>query len=77
MTALVDRARALAPDIRAASSEMDTLRRLPDHLARRFREAGLYRLCIPRAYDGLEVTPKRSWKRSRRSARQTPPPHGA
>src|SRR5690606_29366350 len=57
MTGPVDHARALASDIRAAIGEMDTLRRLPDHLATRFREAGLYRLCIPRAYDGLEATP--------------------
>lgn len=57
MTELLDRARALAPDIRAASGEMDALRRLPDHLANRFREAGLYRLCIPKAYDGLEAAP--------------------
>jgi alkylation response protein AidB-like acyl-CoA dehydrogenase len=57
MTGPVDKARALAPDIRAAIGEMDTLRRLPDHLAARFRDAGLYRLCIPSAYNGLEAAP--------------------
>jgi alkylation response protein AidB-like acyl-CoA dehydrogenase len=57
MTGPADHARALASDIRAAIGEMDTLRRLPDHLAARFRDAGLYRLCIPRAYNGLEAAP--------------------
>jgi alkylation response protein AidB-like acyl-CoA dehydrogenase len=58
MNAIVDRARALAPEIIAAAAEMDALRKLPDHLAVRFREAGLYRLCIPKAYDGLEASPR-------------------
>lgn len=58
MNAIVDRARALAPDIVAAAPEMDALRRLPDHLAVRFRDASLYRLCIPRTHDGLEAAPR-------------------
>ena len=58
MSSVLDRARALAPDIIAARGEMDAARRLPDHLALKFREAGLYRLCIPEAYDGLEAPPR-------------------
>ncbi len=58
MNTIVNRARALAPDIIAAAPEMDALRRLPDHLAVRFRDAGLYRLCIPRTYDGVEAPPR-------------------
>ena len=58
MNTIVDRARELAPDIIAAAPDMDALRRLPDHLAVRFRDAGLYRLCIPKAYDGLEAPPR-------------------
>ncbi len=55
---IADRARALAPDIIAARGEMDERRRLPDSLAHTFREAGIYRLCIPKAYDGLEAAPR-------------------
>ena len=58
MSSVLDRARALAPDIIAARGEMDAARRLPDHLALKFREAGLYRLCIPEAYGGLEAPPR-------------------
>jgi alkylation response protein AidB-like acyl-CoA dehydrogenase len=58
MSSALDRARALAPDIIAARGEMDAARRLPDHVAQKFREAGLYRLCIPEAYGGLEATPR-------------------
>jgi alkylation response protein AidB-like acyl-CoA dehydrogenase len=57
MNALVATARALTPDIMAARPEMDRLRRLPDSLAAQFRDARLYRLCIPRAHDGLEAAP--------------------
>ena len=58
MSAVLERARALAPDIAAARGAMDEHRRLPDHLAVMFREAGFYRLCIPRAYGGLEAPPR-------------------
>lgn len=57
MNAIVDRAKTLAPDIVAAREEMDALRKLPDNLAVRFRDAGLYRLCIPKTYEGLEAQP--------------------
>lgn len=58
MSSLVDRARALAPDIITARTQMDELRRLPDDLARKFRDAGLYRLCIPKAHGGIEAPPR-------------------
>jgi len=58
MSGVLDRARALAPDIIAARGEMDEARRLPDHLVLKFRAAGLYRLCIPKAYGGLEAAPR-------------------
>ncbi len=54
----VSRARALSGDIIAARPEMDDLRRLPDSLATRFRDAQLYRLCVPREYGGLEAAPR-------------------
>jgi indole-3-acetate monooxygenase len=58
MSDIVNRARALEADIVAARPEMDRLRRLPETLAATFREAQLYRLCMPRAYGGLEAAPR-------------------
>lgn len=58
MSELVDRARALAPQILAARPAMERDRHLPDDLAAAFREAGLYRLCIPKTYNGLEADPR-------------------
>lgn len=58
MTDLVARARDVAGDIIAARPEMDRLRRLPDALAARFRDAGFYRLCMPKTYAGLEASPR-------------------
>lgn len=57
MTGIVERARALAPQVIAARDEMDRLRRLPDSLSDRLRDAGLYRLCIPQTLGGLECSP--------------------
>ena len=58
MSDLVDRARALAPKILAARPAMERDRRLPDDLGAAFRDAGLYRLCVPKAYNGLEADPR-------------------
>ncbi len=58
MTSLVDRARTLEAEIIAARPEMDRIRRLPDTLAAKFRDAQLYRLCVPRIYGGLEAPPR-------------------
>ena len=58
MSDFVSRARALEADIIAARPEMDRLRRLPDDLAAKFREAQFYRLCMPKAHGGLEAEPR-------------------
>ena len=58
MNDLVARARTLENEIVAARPEMDRLRRLPDSLAVLFRDAEFYRLCMPRAYGGLEAHPR-------------------
>lgn len=58
MSELVERARALAPDIIAARPDMEAMRRMPNSLARRFAEAQFYRLCVPRACGGLEAEPR-------------------
>lgn len=57
MTEIVERARALAPQITATRDEMDSRRRLPHSLSDGLRDAGLYRLCIPHTLGGLECSP--------------------
>lgn len=57
MNAYAERARALIPEIQAARAAMDAARRLPDHLAARFAAEGFFRLCVPKAYGGVEASP--------------------
>jgi alkylation response protein AidB-like acyl-CoA dehydrogenase len=58
MNEFAARARALAPVIIAARPAMDRDRRLPEDLSAAIRGAGLYRLCIPRLFNGLEADPR-------------------
>lgn len=46
-----------AAEIAARAAEIEANRFLPQDIARRFAEAGLYRLCIPAVYGGLEAHP--------------------
>lgn len=55
---VLDAARALVPDIRAAADEIERERRLPRHLVDRLVRAGVFRLCVPRALGGSEVHPE-------------------
>ena len=50
-------ARALAPEIMERSEEIETGRRLPADLAQKFAEAGLFRIALPKAFDGDELHP--------------------
>lgn len=50
-------ARALAPEIMARADEIESGRRLPADLARKFAEAGLFRIAIPQRYGGAELHP--------------------
>jgi len=54
--ALLDAARALAPQIAAASDRFDIDRRLPDSLVTAIKGAGLYRMLVPRSAGGAELT---------------------
>ncbi len=54
---LIDAARALCPELVRRSREIDALRQLPQDLADRMAERGLYRQVVPRDVGGLEVSP--------------------
>jgi len=54
---LLNAARALAPEISARASELESLRRLPADLARKFAEAGLFSTVIPKPWGGFELHP--------------------
>src|SRR6266511_1115418 len=47
----------LEPLIRQYADEAESTRRLSPSVVRALAEAGLFRMCVPRALGGLEVTP--------------------
>ncbi|MDP6953596.1 MAG: acyl-CoA dehydrogenase family protein [Alphaproteobacteria bacterium] len=53
----LERARALAPVISGASDQGERDRKLPVELMDRLHEAGLFRLLLPRQFNGAEVAP--------------------
>jgi alkylation response protein AidB-like acyl-CoA dehydrogenase len=53
----VARARALAGELAGASEAIERTRRIPDDLLARLHEARLYRMLLPRSFDGDEVDP--------------------
>ncbi|HZK89444.1 MAG TPA: acyl-CoA dehydrogenase family protein [Stellaceae bacterium] len=54
---VVRAAAALRPELRHHREEIEREQRLPGALVERLREAGFYRMVIPRALGGLEVDP--------------------
>src|SRR5205814_148252 len=54
---ILDAARALEPQIRAADDEIEQGRRLPLPLVQAMKEAGIFRMPMPRAWGGPEVDP--------------------
>jgi alkylation response protein AidB-like acyl-CoA dehydrogenase len=48
--------RALAPQIAARSEEIEAVRRVPDDIANRLRQLGLYRTLLPRSHGGFELS---------------------
>src|SRR5580693_2653390 len=54
---VLEAVKALEPQIRAASGAIEENRRLPATLARSLMEAGVFRMGVPRAYDGPELDP--------------------
>jgi alkylation response protein AidB-like acyl-CoA dehydrogenase len=54
---LLDRVRALTPQMAACTEEIERGRRLPAPLVAALHEAGVFRLLLPRALDGAELDP--------------------
>jgi len=55
--ALLGTARALRPRLLAERERIEAGRRLPDDLARDLAHAGFFRIWLPAAYGGLDLTP--------------------
>ena len=51
-------ARALQTELAERVAEMEDVRRLPADLATKMAKAGLFRMITPKAYGGLECTPR-------------------
>ena len=54
---LLDTARAFRPRVLAAREQIESGRRLPEDLARELARAGFFRMFLPAAYGGLDLTP--------------------
>jgi indole-3-acetate monooxygenase len=54
---LLEAARALRPRIIAERDLIEASRRLPEDLARELAQAGFFRIFLPAAYGGLDLTP--------------------
>ncbi len=52
---LLERVRALVPDLAAQAAESERLRRPTDAAIRMLEETGVFRMMVPRAYGGLEL----------------------
>jgi alkylation response protein AidB-like acyl-CoA dehydrogenase len=54
---ILEAAIALGPEIRSAVVEIDRGRRLTDHIVARMKQAGIFRMAMPRAWGGPELDP--------------------
>lgn len=57
MTDVIATARNFQQELRRRAGEIESGRQLPADIANRFAEAGFYRLCVPKAYGGIEADP--------------------
>src|SRR5205823_6956292 len=55
--ALLEAARAFRPRIIADRDRLEAARRIPEDLAQELARAGFFRLLLPEAYGGLDLTP--------------------
>jgi alkylation response protein AidB-like acyl-CoA dehydrogenase len=56
-SALLEVARSFRPRILAERNHIETSRRLPEDLTRELAHAGFFRIFLPTAYGGLDLTP--------------------
>src|SRR4029450_3433485 len=56
-TKLMEAAKALRPRILAERERIEAGRRLPEDLTRELSRAGFFRIYLPAAYGGLDLTP--------------------
>ena len=54
---LLEVARSLRPRILSEADRIEASRRLPEDLARELAHAGFFRIFLPKAYGGLDLTP--------------------
>jgi alkylation response protein AidB-like acyl-CoA dehydrogenase len=54
---MIEAVRSLAPGIHDRAERIERERRLPSDLVADLREAGVFRLCVPRALGGVEADP--------------------
>ncbi|HZP44972.1 MAG TPA: acyl-CoA dehydrogenase family protein [Candidatus Binataceae bacterium] len=54
---ILEAVRTLEPEIRAASALIEAERKLPPALAHKLMEAGVFRMGVPRIYNGWEIDP--------------------
>lgn len=59
---LVQAARGMQEELIAAQAETEKLTYYPERIHQKFEEAGFYRMLIPKAHGGLEVTPTTFFK---------------
>jgi alkylation response protein AidB-like acyl-CoA dehydrogenase len=55
---IITAVRALAPEIQARGDEIAALRRLPLDLVTKLKAAGVFRMAMPKAWGGPEMTPR-------------------
>lgn len=54
-TAMLEAAAKISPELSARASEIETLRRMPDDIARTLADQGFYRMWVPNRLGGLEL----------------------
>jgi alkylation response protein AidB-like acyl-CoA dehydrogenase len=54
---LLEVARSFRPRILAQRDQIEALRRLPEEITRELARAGFFRVYLPEAYGGLDLTP--------------------
>jgi alkylation response protein AidB-like acyl-CoA dehydrogenase len=60
-TDIVDAVRRLAPEIESRADEIASLRRLPADLVLKLKAAGVFRMAMPKAWGGPEMTPREQY----------------